>query len=131
MRTGAQKGHIFYFGVLPQTPKGSLASPTRKISTMVLEAVAAVASENDPLAENQSGGCVTGPPKVTKKKGESENKKRIKSQAFKADKLVKILIHEGAIDDVSDAAGLQKYIDECEHVSRSPHVDLWFDPPFD
>ena len=91
---------------------------------MVLEAVATVASENDPLAENQSGGCVTGPPKVTKKKGESENKKRIKSQAFKADKLVQILIHEGAIDDVSDAAGLQEYTDECNHVSRSPHVDL-------
>ena len=91
---------------------------------MELEALPLAASQNDPLAENQSAGGVPGPPKVTKKKGDSDNKKRIKSQAFKADKLVQILLHEGAIDDVSDAAGLQKYIDECNHVSRSPHVDL-------
>ena len=91
---------------------------------MVLEAVATVASENDPLAENQSGGGVPGPPKVTKKKGDSENKKRIKSQAFKADKLVKILLKYEAIKDVSDVAGLQKYIERCDAVSRSPHVDL-------
>ena len=124
MRTGAQKGTIFYSGVPPHIPEGSLASPTRKVGDMEPEALPLAASENDPLAEDQSPGGVPGPPKVTKKKGDSENKKRIKSQAFKADKLVQILIHEGAIDDVSDAAGLQKYIDECNHVSRSPHVDL-------
>ena len=88
------------------------------------EALPLAASQNDPLAENQSAGGVPGPPKVTKKKGDSDNKKRIKSQAFKADKLVQILLKYGAIDDVSDVDGLQKYIEGCDHVSRSPHVDL-------
>ena len=90
---------------------------------MELNALATAATENDPRGANQSSSGVSKPPKVAKKKGESENKKRIKSAAFKADKLVQILLKYEAIDDVSDVAGLQKYIEECDHVSRSPHVD--------
>ena len=95
---------------------------------MLLNSLATAATENDPRGANQSPVGVSKPPK---KKGESDNKKRIKSQAFKADKLVQILLEYEAIEDVSDADGLRKYIEECDHVSRSPHVDLWFDPPFD
>ena len=90
---------------------------------MELNALATAATENDPRGANQSSSGVSKPPKVAKKTGESENKKRIKSAAFKADKLVQILLKYEAIDDVSDVAGLQKYIEECDHVSRSPHVD--------
>ena len=90
---------------------------------MLLNSLATAATENDPRGANRSSGGVSKPPKAAKKKGESDNKKRIKSQAFKADKLVQILLKYGAIDDVSDVAGLQKYIEECDHVSRSPHVD--------
>ena len=90
---------------------------------MSLNALATAATENDSRTANQQSGGVSGPPKVAKKKGESDHKKRIKSQAFKADKLVQILLKYEAIEDVSDVAGLQKYIEECDHVSRSPHVD--------
>ena len=90
---------------------------------MSLNALATAATENDPRGANQSSGGVSKPPKAAKKKGESDNKKRIKSQAFKADKLVQILLEYEAIEDVSDADGLRKYIEECDHVSRSPHAD--------
>ena len=95
---------------------------------MELNALATAATENDPRGANQSSGGVSKPPK---EKGESDNKKRTKSQAFKADKLVQILLEYEAIENVEDVGGLRKYIEECDHVSRSPHVDLWFDPPFD
>ena len=61
------------------------------------------------------------PPTVPKKKGDSDNKKRIRSQAFKADKLVQILLKYEAIEDVSDVDGLREYIAECDHVSRADH----------
>mgnify|MGYP001195530433 FL=1 len=90
---------------------------------MSLNALATAATENDSRTANQPSGGISGPPTAPKKKGDSDNKKRIRSQAFKADKLVQILLKYGAIEDVSDVAGLQKYIEECDHVSRSSHVD--------
>ena len=90
---------------------------------MLLNSLATAATENDPRGANRSSGGVSKPPKAAKKKGESDNKKRIKSQAFKADKLVQILLKYEAIENVEDVDGLRKYIEECDHVSRSPHVD--------
>ena len=90
---------------------------------MLLNSLATAATENDPRGANQSPVGVSKPPKAAKKKGESDNKKRIKSQAFKADKLVQILLKYEAIENVEDVDGLRKYIEECDHVSRSPHVD--------
>ena len=90
---------------------------------MELNALATAATENDPRGANQSSGGVSKPPKAAKKKGESDNKKRIKSQAFKADKLVQILLKYEAIENVEDVDGLRKYIEECGHVSRPPHAD--------
>ena len=55
-----------------------------------------------------------------------DNKKRIRSQAFKADKLIQILLEYEAIEDVSDVDGLREYIAECDHVSRSPHHVVLF-----
>ena len=90
---------------------------------MSLNALATAATENGTAATHGATHCVSGPPTAPKKKGDSDNKKRIRSQAFKADKLIQILLKYGAIEDVSDVAGLQKYIEECDHVSRSSHVD--------
>ena len=78
---------------------------------MELNALATAATQNDPRGANKSPAGVSKPPTAPKKKGDSDKKKRIKSQAFKADKLVQILLKYGAIDDVSDVAGLRKYIE--------------------
>ena len=78
---------------------------------MELNALATAATENDPRGANKSSGGVSKPPKAAKKKGESDNKKRIKSQAFKADKLVQILLKYEAIENVTSTA--------CGNTSRS------------
>ena len=71
---------------------------------MELNALATAATENDPRGANQSSGGVSKPPKAAKKKGESDNKKRIKSQAFKADKLVQIL-HNNSVSGIITRKG--------------------------
>ena len=93
---------------------------------MSLNALATAATENDARTANQQSGGISGPPTAPKKKGDSDNKKRIRSQAFKADKLIQILLKYGAIEDVSDVDGLREYIAECDHVSRSPHHVVLF-----
>ena len=98
---------------------------------MSLNALATAATENDSRTANQPSGGISGPPTAPKKKGDSDNKKRIRSQAFKADKLVQILLKYEAIEDVSDADGLREFIEECEKVSGSPHVGLFSIHPCD
>ena len=98
---------------------------------MSLNALATLATENDSRTASQPSGGVSGPPKAAKKKGDSDNKKRIKSQAFKADKLVQILLEYEAIENVEDVGGLREYMDECQKVSGSPHVGLFSVHPCD
>ena len=93
---------------------------------MSLNALATAATDNATAATHGATHAVSGPPTVPKKKGDSDNKKRIRSQAFKADKLVQILLEYEAIVDVEDAGGLREYIEECDHVSRLPHHVVLF-----
>ena len=92
---------------------------------MELEALSAVATENDHRAANASAETATPAPKAKKKRGASEKKKRILSNAFKADKLVDILLEFEAIKDVSDTDGLRDYLEHCDQVSRWPYGDLF------